>query len=176
MNITQCLIIVRIADDDPMTDGSVLYIDGDACPVKEEVYRVARRYGLPVKLVANTWMNAPREALIERVVVDSGPDAADDWIAERAGTGDVVVTADLPLAERCLKAGALVVAPNGRAHTVDSIGAALAGRAIGEHLRSMGEITGGAKPFGPADRSRFLQALDEAVHRARRLAATRRAP
>lgn len=152
---------------------TVLYIDGDACPVKEEAYRVARRYSLPVKLVANAWLNAPREALIERVVVDAGPDAADDWIAERAGVGDLVVTADLPLAERCLKGGAQVIGPNGRMHTLDSIGAALAGRAVGEHLRSMGEVTGGAKPFGPADRSRFLQALDEAAVRARRSAARR---
>jgi hypothetical protein len=153
---------------------TTLYVDADACPVKEEVYRVARRYGLPVKLVANTWLNAPRELLIERVVVDAGPDAADDWIAERATAGDVVVTADLPLADRALKAGALAIGPTGRAHTVDSIGAALAGRAIGEHLRSMGEVTTGARPFAPADRSRFLQALDEAVNRVRRSAGPRR--
>lgn len=152
----------------PMT---TFYVDGDACPVKEEVYKVARRYGLPVKLVANSWMNAPRESLIERVVVEAGADAADDWIAERAEVGDVVVTGDIPLADRCLKRGALVLAPSGRPFTPDSIGSALAGRAIGEHLRSMGETTSGARPFTAADRSRFLQALDEAVHRARRAGA-----
>ncbi len=148
-----------------------IYVDADACPVKEEVYRVARRYGLPVSVVSNSWINIPREPLIESVVVDAGPDVADDWIAERAGSGDVVVTADIPLASRALKAGAAALAPNGRPFTTDSIGSALASRAIGEHLRASGEITGGPKPFGPADRSRFLQALDEAVVRARRLAA-----
>ena len=145
-----------------------LYVDADACPVKEEVYRVARRYGLPVSVVANAWIRVPAEPLIEPVVVDAGPDVADDWIAERAGAGDIVVTADIPLAARCLPAGAQVIAPNGRPFTPDSIGSAMAGRAVGEHLRSMGEITGGPKPFAPADRSRFLSALDEAVQRARR--------
>ncbi len=153
-----------------------IYVDADACPVKEEVYRVARRYGLPVSVVSNSWINIPREPLIESVVVDAGPDVADDWIAERAGSGDVVVTADIPLASRALKAGAAALAPNGRPFTTDSIGSALASRAIGEHLRASGEITGGPKPFGPADRSRFLQALDEAVNRARRSAGQRRTP
>ena len=145
-----------------------IYIDGDACPVKAEVYRVAERYALPVSLVANSWINHPRHSWLEMVVVDAGPDIADDWIAERAGPGDIVVTADLPLADRALKNGAQAIGPTGRPFTADSIGAALAGRMVGEHLRSMGEMTSGAKPFGPADRSRFLQALDEAVHRARR--------
>ena len=154
-----------VLDAMPMT---TFYVDGDACPVKEEVYKVARRYGLPVKLVANSWMNAPREPLIERVVVEAGADAADDWIAERAASGDIVVTADIPLADRCLRRGALVLGHSGKPFTPDSIGSALAGRAIGEHLRSMGEVTGGPKPFAAGDRSRFLQALDEAVHRARR--------
>ncbi len=147
----------------------ILYIDADACPVKDEAYKVARRYALPVKLVANTFLMAPREDLIERVVVEAGPDAADDWIAERAERRDVVITADIPLASRCLKAGAQVIAPNGRPFTPDSIGAALAGRAVGEHLRSFGETTRGAKPFTAADRSRFLSALDEAVNRSRRM-------
>ena len=147
-----------------------LFIDADACPVKEEAYRVARRYGLHTFVVANAFINTPRETLIERVVVDAGPDVADDWIAERAGPGDIVVTADLPLADRALKAGAQAIDSRGRAFTPDSIGSALAGRMIGEHLRSMGEITGGPKPFGPADRSRFLQALDQAVQKARRIA------
>ena len=145
-----------------------IFADADACPVKEEVYRVARRYGLTVWVVSNAWMQVPREPLIEQVVVDAGLDVADDWIAERAGPGDVVVTNDIPLADRCLKAGAAAIRPDGRPFTPDSIASALAGRMIGEHLRSMGEITGGPKPFAAADRSRFLQTLDEAVVRARR--------
>jgi uncharacterized protein len=147
---------------------TTLYIDADACPVKEEAYKVARRYGLKVKVVANAFLMVPADPLIERVIVDAGPDIADDWIAERAGLGDVVVTADIPLASRCLKNGAQVIGPGGRAFTLDSIGSALAGREVGEHLRSMGVVTSGPKPFGAADRSRFLQALDEAVNRARR--------
>ena len=147
---------------------TTLYIDADACPVKDEVYKVARRYRLPVKVVANAFLLVPQEPLIERVVVEAGPDVADDWIAERAGARDIVISADIPLASRCLNAGAQVIAPTGRPFTPDSIGSALAGRAIGEHLRSMGQITAGQKPFGPADRSRFLSALDEAVQRTRR--------
>jgi uncharacterized protein YaiI (UPF0178 family) len=144
----------------------ILYVDADACPVKEEVYKVARRYSLPVKVVANAFILTPREPLIERVVVEAGPDIADDWIAERATRGDIVVTADIPLAARCLKSGALVIGPTGRAFTEDSIGSALAARSIGEHLRSIGEVTRGPAPFQAGDRSRFLSALDEAVHRA----------
>ena len=144
------------------------YIDADACPVKDEVYRVAARYALPVFVVSNSWIRVPREGRITQVVVEDGPDVADDWIAERAGKGDVVITADIPLADRVLKSGAQALHPSGRIFTADSIGAALASRSIGEHLRSMGEITGGPKPFAPADRSRFLQALDAAVVKARR--------
>ncbi|MHB8286977.1 MAG: YaiI/YqxD family protein [Caulobacteraceae bacterium] len=155
---------------DAASPSTTLYIDADACPVKEEVYRVARRYGLKVFVVANSYIMTPlRDPLIERVVVEAGPDIADDWIAERAATGDIVVTSDIPLADRCLKAGAAVLRPNGKAFDEGSIGMALAGREIGEHLRSFGEITGGPKPFGPTDRSRFLSALDEAVQRARRI-------
>jgi uncharacterized protein YaiI (UPF0178 family) len=146
-----------------------IFIDADACPVKEETYKVARRYGLQVYVVANAFIMTPREPLIERVVVEAGPDVADDWIADNAGAGDIVITADIPLAQRCLAKSAIVLGPRGKAFTVDSIGAALAGRAIGEHLRSMGEVTSGPPPFQAADRSRFLSALDEAVHRARRL-------
>jgi len=145
-----------------------VYIDADACPVKEEVYRVAERYGLEVFVVSNSWIRTPKTGRVTSVVVDAGPDIADDWIAERAGPGDVVVTADIPLADRALKAGALALHPNGRPFTPDSIGAALAARGVGEHLRSMGEITKGPRPFEPADRSRFLQALDGAVVKARR--------
>ena len=146
-----------------------LFIDADACPVKDEVYRVAGRYTLHVFVVSNSWINTPREKWIEQVVVDAGPDIADDWIAERAGPGDIVITADIPLADRCLKAGAQALKANGQPFTPDSIGSALAGRMVGEHLRSMGVATSGPPPFGPKDRSAFLQALDQAVVRARRV-------
>jgi uncharacterized protein YaiI (UPF0178 family) len=142
---------------------TVIYIDADACPVKDEVYRVAARYGLSVFVVCNSWIRTPADASVTLVVVDQGPDVADDWIAERAGPGDIVVTADIPLAQRTLSAGVRALHPNGRVFTTDNIGGALASRAIGEHLRSMGEITGGPRPFSPTDRSRFLQALDAAV-------------
>ncbi len=148
---------------------TTLYVDADACPVKEEVYRVARRLSLAVVVVANSWIRTPLgEPLIRFEQVEAGPDAADDWIADRAGPGDVVVTGDMPLADRALKAGAQAVSPTGRPWTADNIGGALAGRMVGEFLRSTGEITTGHKPFGPADRSRFLQALDAAAARARR--------
>jgi uncharacterized protein YaiI (UPF0178 family) len=147
-----------------------IFIDADACPVKDEIYKVARRYRLQVYVVSNSFMMIPKDPLIERVIVDAGPDVADDWIAEQSKAGDIVVTADIPLAARCLDNKALVLKSNGAPFTADSIGSALAGRAIGEHLRSMGEITRGPPPFGPADRSRFLQALDEAVNRGRRAA------
>jgi len=145
---------------------TTIYIDADACPVKDEVYRVADRYQLRVFVVCNSWIRTPQNPRTTIVVVDEGPDVADDWIAERAGAADIVITADIPLAERALKAGAEAIHPTGRVFTADSIGAALASRAVGEHLRSMGEITGGPKPFAAADRSRFLQALDAAVVRA----------
>lgn len=147
-----------------------IFVDADACPVKDEVYKVARRYALKVFVVAGAFLMVPREPLIERVIVEAGPDAADDWIAEQVGRGDIVITHDIPLADRSLKAGALVIGPSGRVFTEDSIGQALASRAIGEHLRSVGEVTRGPAPFQAKDRSRFLSALDEAVHRARRLA------
>jgi uncharacterized protein YaiI (UPF0178 family) len=147
---------------------TVLYIDADACPVKDEVYRVAARYGLSVFVVCNSWIRTPAEPHIKLVVVDEGPDVADDWIAERAGAGDVVITADIPLAHRALSAGAQALHPAGRPFTADNIGSALASRAVGEHLRSMGEITKGPLAFTPQDRSKFLQALDTAVVKARR--------
>lgn len=145
---------------------TAIYVDADACPVKEEVYRVAGRYGLHVFVVSNSWIRAPLDPRIALIVVDAGPDVADDWIAERAGVGDVVITADIPLAERVLKAGAQALHHAGKPYTADSIGSSLASRAIGEHLRSMGEVTRGPRPFGPADRSRFLRALDAAVVKA----------
>ena len=129
---------------------------------------MAERYGLQVFVVSNGWINTRRAPWIEQVVVDAGPDIADDWIAERAVTGDIVITSDIPLADRCLKAGAQALKPNGQAFTPDSIGSALAGRLVGEHMRSMGLPTSGPPPFGPKDRSAFLQALDTAVVRARR--------
>ena len=152
----------------PDTASPRLFIDADACPVKDEVYRVAERYGLQVFVVSNGWINTRRAPWIEQVVVDAGPDIADDWIAERAVTGDIVITSDIPLADRCLKAGAQALKPNGQSFTPDSIGSALAGRLVGEHMRSMGLPTSGPPPFGPRDRSAFLQALDTAVVRARR--------
>lgn len=149
-----------------------LYIDADACPVKDECYRVAERAGLKVFVVSNGWINTRRAPFIEQIVVDEGPDVADDWIAERAGPGDIVVTSDIPLADRVLKSGGQAIKPNGQPFTPDSIGSALAGRMVGEHLRSMGVATSGPPPFGPKDRSAFLQALDRAVVVARRMAAS----
>ena len=156
-------------DSPPAIAGPVLYVDADACPVKEEVYRVARRYGLKVYVVANAYIAVPKgEPLIERVVVEAGPDVADDWIAERCGPADIVITSDIPLAGRCLKAGAQALRPTGKPFDAASIGMALAAREVAEHLRSFGAPTHGPPPFTPADRSRFLQALDAAVVRARR--------
>jgi uncharacterized protein YaiI (UPF0178 family) len=145
-----------------------IFIDADACPVKDETYKVAARYGLKTFVVCNSFIRVPASAAIELRVVDAGPDVADDWIAGEVQPGDIVVTQDIPLAERVLKAGGAALAPNGRAFTTDSIGGALAQRAIAEHIRSTGEMTGGPRAFAPADRSRFLQALDEAVQRERR--------
>ena len=142
-----------------------LYIDADACPVKDEVYRVAQRYGLRVHVVANAYIHVPAHPKIARVVVEAGPDVADDWIAEHVRPGDVAITADIPLAERVLQAGAAAIAPNGRPFTVDSIGSAIAQRAIMEQIRSTGAVTGGPKPFDRTDRSRFLQSLDETINR-----------
>lgn len=145
-----------------------LYIDADACPVKDECYKVAARYEVKSYVVANSFMNVPRDSLIERVIVADGPDVADDWIAQRAVRGDVVVTQDIPLADRCVKAGADVIGPNGRAFTEASIGMALATRNLMTDLRSFGEQTSGPKPFSARDRSTFLSALDLAFARLKR--------
>ena len=145
-----------------------IYIDADACPVKEETYKVALRYGLRTFVVSNSFMQIPISPLIARVVVNAGADAADDWIADHVVSGDVVVTNDIPLAARVLARAAHAVAPHGRAFTHDSIGMALAQRALMEHIRSTGETTGGPPPFMPADRSRFLQVLDQTINRERR--------
>ncbi len=139
----------------------MIFVDADGCPVKDEVCRVAERHGLEVKLVSNTWMRAPSVAWLELVVVDDGFDAADDWIVEQAAERDVVVTADIPLAARCLKKGARVLGPKGRVLTENSIGNALAGREASAYLREMGVMTGGPAPFTKRDRSRFLQRLEE---------------
>lgn len=148
-----------------------IYVDADACPVKDEVYRVAARYGLKVFVVANSPILTPRAPGIERVVVGAGPDVADDWIVERAGPGAIVVTADIPLASRCVKAGAEVLAPTGKRFDENSVGMALATRNLMDHLRSTGQATSGPKAFGPRDRSNFLGALDNAVHRLKRAGA-----
>jgi uncharacterized protein YaiI (UPF0178 family) len=150
-----------------------IYVDADACPVKAEIYRVAERHlvrglALKVLVVTNSPIAVPKDAGIERVVVPAGPDAADDWIAARAGAGDIVVTADVPLAARCVKAGAAAIAPTGRPFTEASIGMTLATRDLMDSLRSAGEITGGPKPFAARDRSSFLSALDQALVRLRR--------
>src|SRR5690349_9641492 len=135
-----------------------IYVDADACPVKDEVYRVAARHGLPVTVVANGYIRVPQDPLIERVAAGAGMDAADNWIAERAGDGDIVITADIPLASRCVKAGAAVIAPNGKPFTEDAIGMTLAMRNLMNDLRSAGAVTGGPPPFSPRDRSAFLSA------------------
>ena len=145
-----------------------IFIDADACPVKDEIYKVAGRYGLKTYVVSNAFMMIPASPLIERVIVDAGPDVADDWIAEHAAPGDVAITNDIPLAERVLKVGAHAIAPNGKPFTPDSIGAAIAQRALMEQLRSTGDILGGPRPFDRADRSRFLQTLDQVIQQERR--------
>jgi uncharacterized protein YaiI (UPF0178 family) len=140
-----------------------LLVDGDACPVKDEVYVVATRYRVPVALVANAPLYVPTGFGVKLVVVDDRPDAADDWIAEHARPGDVVVTADIPLAARCLAAGARVLGPSGRPFTEDSIGGALATRELKSYLRETGVPSGGPRAISAKDRSRFLSKLDELV-------------
>lgn len=145
----------------PMTD---IYVDADACPVKDEVYRVAQRYGLRVLLVTNAWLRAPNEKWLEVVVVGEELDAADAWIVEHVTENDIVVSADIPLAALCLAKGAGVLGPRGRPFTEDSIGDALATRELMSQLREMGEVSGGPPPFEKRDRSQFLQTLDRMVH------------
>ena len=142
-----------------------LLVDADACPVKDEIYRVAYRREVPVRVVSNSWLRVPDHPLIERVVVSDRFDAADDWIVEAANAATVVVTGDILLADRCLKAGATVIGHNGKPFTAASIGGAIATRAIMADLRSGVGVTGGPAPFAKADRSRFLQALDETLSR-----------
>lgn len=157
------------AMEEPQKPGAIrILVDADACPVKPEVYRVAERYGLKVYVVANAFMAVPRSDLIERVIVAAGPDAADDWIAERAGPTDIVITADVPLAARCVRKGASVLSPTGKPFTEDSIGMALATRDLMTDLRSAGAATRGPPPLTRQDMSRFLSALDLAVTRLQR--------
>src|SRR3954451_7988934 len=145
-----------------------IYVDADACPVKDEIYRVAERHGLPVSVVAGQFIRVPPDPLIERVAAGPGMDAADDWISERAGKGDIVVRSDIPLASRCVKAGAEVIAPNGKPFSEQSIGMTLAVRNLMTDLRSSGEVTGGPKSFAPRDRSAFLSSLDQTIRRIQR--------
>ena len=145
-----------------------IFVDGDACPVKDEVYAVAARLGLAVVVVANQRINVPRDLGVEMVVVAEGPDAADDWIAEEIREGDIVITADIPLAARCLAVGASALGTNGREFTADSIGGALATRGIKAGIRETGVLTGGPPPITARDRSRFSNELDRVANRALR--------
>ncbi|MFH1690238.1 MAG: YaiI/YqxD family protein [Candidatus Eisenbacteria bacterium] len=141
-------------------DVLTIFVDGDACPVKQEVYRVARRYGVRVTLVADSWMRVPEEDGFELVVVKGDFDAADNWIVEHVNASDIVVTGDIPLADRCLKLGARALGLRGREFMEDSIGEAMAGRELASELRDLGIQTGGSRPFDKRDRSQFLQTLD----------------
>jgi uncharacterized protein YaiI (UPF0178 family) len=145
-----------------------IFVDADACPVKQEVYRVAERCGLEVTLVANSWMRLPDERWLKLKVVGEGFDAADDWIVENVEADDIVVTADIPLASRCIKEGARVIGTTGKPFTENNIGSALATRDLLSELRGAGEITGGPPPLEKRDRSRFLQQLDEMIQSIRR--------
>ena len=154
--------------EDPQPPAIRIFVDADACPVKNEVYRVAERYGLKVFVVANSYMNVPRSDLIERVIVTQGPDIADDWIVERAGETEIVITSDIPLAGRSVEKGASVLSPTGKVFDNDAIGMALATRDLMTDLRSAGAVTRGPPPLSRQDVSRFLQALDLAVTRVKR--------
>ncbi|MEA1082821.1 MAG: YaiI/YqxD family protein [Sphingomonas sp.] len=151
-----------------MAEGVRILVDADACPVKDEIYKVAWRRAVPVTIVSNSHFRIPQHPLVTRVVVSDGFDAADDWIAETADAQAVVITADILLADRCLKAGATVLAPTGKPFTTASIGGAIATRAIMADLRAGGDQLGGPKPFAAQDRSRFLQALDTALAKLQR--------
>jgi uncharacterized protein len=146
-----------------MSQEMQIYVDADACPVKVEVVRVAERHGLTVHMVSNSWMRLDESPLVKRVVVADGPDAADDWIAERIGASDIVVTADILLAARCVKAGAQCIGPTGKPFDDANIGMAVAMREMQRHLRETGESRGFNPSFGPRDRSLFLQALENAI-------------
>ncbi len=151
--------------EEPEKPAIRIFVDADACPVKSEVYRVAERYGLRVFVVANAFMKVPRSDMIERVIVNEGPDVADNWIVRRAGSSDIVITADIPLAGRCVKKGATAIGPTGKPFDDNSIGMALATRDLLTDLRSAGAATRGPPPLTRQDISRFLSALDLAVMR-----------
>jgi uncharacterized protein len=155
-------------DDLILSTTTRIYVDADACPVKDEIYRVAARHRLPVSVVAGQFIRVPQDPLIERIAAGSGMDAADDWIAERVAKGDIVITSDIPLASRCVKAGAEVIAPNGKPFSEQSIGMTLAVRNLMTDLRSSGEVTGGPRSFAPRDRSAFLSTLDQTIRRIQR--------
>jgi uncharacterized protein YaiI (UPF0178 family) len=157
-----------LTDDPILSTTTRIYVDADACSVKDEIYRVAARHGLPVSVVAGNFIRVPQDPMIERIAAGSGMDAADDWIAERVAKGDIVITSDIPLASRCVKAGAEVIAPNGKPFTEQSIGMTLAVRNLMTDLRSSGEVTGGPRSFAPRDRSAFLSALDQTIRRIQR--------
>ncbi len=146
-----------------------IYIDGDACPVKDECFRVAGRHHLKTFVVTNSYLRLPQTPMIELVVVSDGFDAADDWIADNISTNDIAITSDIPLASRCLKAGAHVFGPGGKAFTTDGIGMALAMRELNAHLRDTGEIRGGGPAFSNKDRSQFLNQLENAIQKALRV-------
>jgi len=148
---------------------TAIFVDGDACPVKAEVFRVAERYNLPVTVVGNSWLRLPAHPLFKMIVVPEGPDVADKQIVALIERGDICVTNDIPLAARCIEKAALAIRPDGKAFTESSIGDVLATRDLMTSLRETGAITGGPAPFGPRDRSRFLSALDTMVHAARRM-------
>ncbi|EEE44069.1 YaiI/YqxD family protein [Roseibium alexandrii] len=147
---------------------TVLYVDADACPVKDETIRVGERHKVRIVFVSNSWMRLPEGELIERVVVPEGPDEADNWIADHSGPGDVVITADVPLAARCVKTGAQVLSPNGKPFREDAIGMRLAMRDLNTHLREIGEIREGGPSFTKQDRSRFLNQLETVMRAAKR--------
>lgn len=142
-----------------------IYVDADACPVKSEIYRVASRYGLRVILVSNSWMRIPESSRVELILVDSGPDMVDDWVAENVQRDDIVISGDIPLASRCLKRGAHVLGNTGRPFTEDNICDALSVRNLLHDLREQGVMTRGPRPFSKKDRSRFLQELDKMIVR-----------
>ena len=149
-----------------MTKASIqIYVDADACPVKEEAVRVADRHRLPIHFVSNAYMRLPVGIDVRREIVSAGPDAADDWIAEHANHGDIVITSDIPLAERCLDVGAQVIGPTGKPFTADNIGMGMAMRTLSRDLRESGAISGAGSAFSNKDRSRFLEALELAVRR-----------
>jgi uncharacterized protein YaiI (UPF0178 family) len=163
-----CYRVAQMTNLLPQPAAIQIYVDADACPVKAEAVRVAERHGLAVHMVANAWMRLPESTLVNRVVVTDGFDAADNWIAERIGPVDIAVTADIPLASRCLKAGARVIGNTGKPFTRESIGMALAMRDLMAHLRETGELQGGNASFSRADRSRFLEAMEAAVQAIKR--------